>query len=155
MRVLETCSRDALIAREQVWMDSLGAFVERGGFNMLPQASNRAGSQHSEATKEKLRRIKSHTTEETRRRMQEAKKGTTRAPEVRASIAANHARTKLSEAQVRAIIAAYGPSRGRGKHAGITTRELAETYGVSNHQISVVVAGKTHLSARVIGEERT
>ncbi|UQN10359.1 GIY-YIG nuclease family protein [Deinococcus sp. QL22] len=51
-KVLELVDReDLLITIEQAWIEFLGAYNKRGGYNALPQAGRVTGYQHTEETK--------------------------------------------------------------------------------------------------------
>ena len=52
-RILEICSKDKLIAKEQWWIDWLDACNPNKGYNMLPIAFSLLGYKHSEETKKK------------------------------------------------------------------------------------------------------
>lgn len=84
--VVEECSRDGLIAREQSWIDSCDC-VEVG-YNLNPVAGNMLGFKHSEETKEAIRvaMVGRDTSEETRKLRSELMTGTTVGDATRAKI---------------------------------------------------------------------
>ncbi|MBW3636068.1 MAG: GIY-YIG nuclease family protein [Armatimonadetes bacterium] len=74
---------NALLDREQHWIDATCCYRRELGFNMQPQAGSNLGVRATEETKAKLRELgkrRGARSEETRRRMSEALKGRKRGP---------------------------------------------------------------------------
>lgn len=70
--ILEHCSKDKLIEREQYWIDYLNC-INPNGYNANPTAGSRLGTKHSEETLKKLKaKIISN---DTRNKMSKAAKG--------------------------------------------------------------------------------
>lgn len=136
--VLEWLADDALLlSREQYWIDLLNPV--KNGYNVLPTAGSRFGTTHSKCTKEKMSKAhigrkhgpmaewqKEHysklyagrkLSEETRRRMSEARTGRVFSEETRAKISAALRGKTLSDDAKRKI----AESR-RGTKASAETR---------------------------------
>lgn len=99
-KILELVESSRLIAREQHFIDALGAFGKHG-YNMLPNAGSSRGSKRppmSEAQRLKhSERMKSYRhTEESRRKISQANKGLKRSPEHCARMAEIMSGRKLS-----------------------------------------------------------
>lgn len=82
--ILEECSVDQCIIREQFWMDSKQAADPKFGYNLSPTAGSQLGFRHSEETKASAR---SRTcSPETRAKISAANQGRIKSPETRAKL---------------------------------------------------------------------
>jgi group I intron endonuclease len=103
-----------LLAREQHWIDTLNAFVGRGGFNMLPTAGSPLGRKHSAETRAK--QSAAHRgrkfTEEHLRNMSEAQHGRPQDPDsVRRGAEKRRGRSRDPEASAKAAAKNRGQKR--------------------------------------------
>lgn len=92
VRIIEICSPDKVLEREQFWIDEMNAADGRYGYNSSPTAGSSLGVKQSEETLEKNRNKSEETkaklraamlgrkhTEETKKKMKETNKGKGRA----------------------------------------------------------------------------
>ena len=93
--ILEECSKDLLIEREQYWIDSLNSYSN--GYNSTPKASNNGGL--TEETIIKLKKI--HTgkkmSEEAKKKMSNSKKGRKLSEETKEKLRKISTGKKMSE----------------------------------------------------------
>lgn len=88
--LLETCSPESCLDREQYWMDRLEAHTN--GYNICPIAGSRFGTAMSDETKLKISERKKGTklTDETRSKMSKSQKGKTFTNKTRSLLRKNH-----------------------------------------------------------------
>lgn len=75
--VIENCSIDLLIEREQYWMDYYQSYDSGRGYNLVPKAGSNLGFRHSEKSKKKMSlsltgntcRLGTKASEETRKKL--------------------------------------------------------------------------------------
>lgn len=128
--VIQVTEEDARIAREQAWMDCLGAYDRRRGFNLRPTADSPRGAFVSDETRAKLRAARiarGPITEEERAKISAALTGRPKSPEHIAKHAASLRGRKLT-AEHRAKVAAAGI--GRTRTAESIARSAAAHRGV-------------------------
>ena len=75
--ILEVCSKDDLIEREQIWLDYYQSYKKHIGYNICQVAGNTAGRRFSEETKEKIRQksLGRKVSEEARKKMSKTRTG--------------------------------------------------------------------------------
>jgi group I intron endonuclease len=56
-RALELCNPEDCVAREQFWIDQLGATDPKKGYNFCPRAGSSFGTRHSKAARRKMSEI--------------------------------------------------------------------------------------------------
>ncbi len=130
--MLEECSPDMLVEREQYWLDISQCTDERFGFNLAPVAESQRGIKRSEGYCQTLRQRKS--SDHTRDLLRKANLGKKRPQEDCEKISRNSAKRRLTREQVIEIQERYEASNHLIKQI-----DLAKEYGVSNHTISCVV----------------
>ena len=59
--IIEKCTKDNLLIREQYWMDFYNSYNRENGYNSRPKAQNNLGLKHSEETKKKISLSKTGT----------------------------------------------------------------------------------------------
>lgn len=96
--LLEICSKDNLIQREQYWLDLLQPFAEKG-YNILKIAKNSSGFKHSEETKRKISEIQigKKVSQETKDLLLSYSKERKVSEETREKLRNKHLGKKLSE----------------------------------------------------------
>lgn len=102
--ILEPCFPEWLVNREQFYLNKLKPY-----FNICKIAGSNLGVKQSEKAKENMRKAKSNTSEETRRKMREAAKGRVCSKETREKMSIihkgnkNNLGRKLTENQIEAV----------------------------------------------------
>ena len=93
-KVLELCSKETIMEREQYWIDN-SICLAPNGYNILPRARTRLGSKHTEATLVKLRAKK--ISEAHKKQLSEKHKGRKHSAETRAKMSVSQRKKKCSE----------------------------------------------------------
>lgn len=86
--ILEICSKEELITKEQAWLNWTQSFNLAIGYNLNPTAGSSLGIKHSDEAKQKMSAAKKKMTEETKLKMSLAHKGKKRTEEHKANIQA-------------------------------------------------------------------
>lgn len=133
--VLEACTPEQLIEREQHWIDSTGCIDRAKGFNRAPRAGSQLGFKHSEESIQKMRLRK--MSEEDKERLRQINTGRKQSEATVQQRMKNTSIRKLTDEQIREIQQKYEDS-----HHTITQTQLAREYSVDNKTISCVVRRK-------------
>ncbi len=144
-RVIETCSPEQCLEREQFWIDFYRSAEEEYGYNLLPTAGSLLGSKRTKETKQKISdKLRGHPvsdevrallvaagrnmSEETKKRMSESHKGKVVPEEVRAKISET---LKKRDPEINARIGeanrgkSFSPERRANISAALKGRKLS------------------------------
>lgn len=130
--ILEWCSPDKAVEREQHWIDMCQSADSTFGYNMCPRAANSLGFTHTEETKEKLsrRRIGTKLSQAHKDAIglaSRGKPGHPCSPDTKAKISASSKGKDMSKATIAAALATRGKpfSREHSLRIGNAVRAAA------------------------------
>lgn len=84
--VLEYCNENVLLEREQYYLDLTKCFDLYIGYNLTPTAGNSKGVKHSEETRKRMSEAKKKMTQETKEKLKQAQLGKKLSEEHKAKI---------------------------------------------------------------------
>lgn len=144
-RVIEQCSVDSLVEREQHYIDSL-----KPEFNSAPVAGSQLGYKHSEESRKKmsLSRDRSFSPMKGRRHSEESKRKTSESRKGKGTGPHSKERAMKAAQRMREAKNALTPSEvvkiRSMKLAGMTHAQVAEEIGRSYSAVADVVCGRTY-----------
>lgn len=86
--IIELCSKENLISKEQSWLDVTRCHTSDVGYNLTPTAGNSLGVKHSEETRKRMSEAKQKMTKETKEKMRLISLGKKLSAEHKAKISA-------------------------------------------------------------------
>lgn len=151
--LVERCSPEECLVREQYWIDHYSSSDDNYGYNICPRAGSSFGSKHSEQTKRKLSRIKSNPSDETRKKLSIAAKNRTAEHTQRIRVArAGFKHSEETKARIsRSTKAAY--TQELRDKISLIHKGKAKT---PEHKANIAKAllGKKHSAARIAARKK-